>query len=43
MSSYVAGSRDCIEELVAQDDLEASAVEHTDGITWAADTVTPAS
>ena len=39
MSSYVAGSCDCIEELVAQDDLEASAVEHTDGITWAADTI----
>jgi len=41
MSTYIGGSRKCIAELVAHEDLEAATVEPTDGISWASDRLNP--
>ena len=40
MSTYVGGTRECIEEL-AREDLEAVAAEPSDGVTWASDQLNP--
>lgn len=42
MSTYIGGTRQCIEELVAHDDLEATIVDSADGVTWASDELNPA-
>jgi hypothetical protein len=39
MSTYVGASQQCIDELIAQNGLEAFAVLPSDGITWADDTI----
>lgn len=41
MSTYVGGTRQCIEELVAHKDLEAAVVDPADGITWLSDELNP--
>jgi hypothetical protein len=41
MSTYVGGSRDCIADLAASADLEAMAVQPTDGIAYDADRINP--
>ncbi len=41
MSTYVGGTRQCIAELIARDDLEAVTVEPSDGIAWAGDLLNP--
>jgi len=42
MSTYVGGTRQCIEELVAHHDLEATIIDSADGVTWASDELNPA-
>ncbi|HYZ55415.1 MAG TPA: hypothetical protein VE733_18195 [Streptosporangiaceae bacterium] len=37
MTTYVGGTRECIAELAAHPDLEAMAIEPSDGVTWASD------
>lgn len=41
MSTYVAGTRECIAELTARQNLEAMTVEPSDGVTWASDQLNP--
>ena len=41
MSTYGGGTQQCIAELIARDDLEAVAVEPSDGIAWAGDLLNP--
>jgi hypothetical protein len=41
MSTYVGGTRQCIEELVARRDLEAMIANPGDGITWQSDELNP--
>ena len=41
MSTYIGGTRKCITELVAHEDLEAMTVEPSDGITYDSDQVNP--
>lgn len=41
MSTYVGGTRQCVEELVDRDDLEAAIVDPADGVTWASDELNP--
>jgi hypothetical protein len=41
MSTYIGGTRKCIAELVAHDDLEAAIVDPADGVTWAGDELNP--
>jgi hypothetical protein len=41
-TTYVGGTRACIAELTAHPDLEAVAVQPSDGVTWASDQVNPA-
>ena len=42
MSTYIGGTRQCIEGLVAHDDLEATIIDSADGVTWASDELNPA-
>jgi hypothetical protein len=41
MTTYVGGSRECIEALLDDDRLEVLPVSVDQGITWEADTVNP--
>lgn len=41
MSTYLGGTRQCIEELAAHDGLEAVTVDPADGVTWASDKLNP--
>lgn len=41
MSTYVGGTRACVEAIVSHPDLEAAVVASTDGITWASDRLNP--
>jgi hypothetical protein len=41
MSTYVGGTRQCIEDLVAQRDLEALIADPADGVTWQSDNLNP--
>ncbi len=41
MSTYVGGTRECVEELVAHDELEAVIIDPADGVTWASDQLNP--
>src|SRR5262245_42984230 len=41
MCTYVGGTRECIEELAAHDELEAVVIDPADGVTWSADELNP--
>lgn len=41
MSTYIGGTRQCIGELVAHNDLEAVIVDPADGVTWQSDVLNP--
>jgi hypothetical protein len=41
MTTYIGGSRDCIQSLVADGNLEAMIVPVDQSVTWEADTLNP--
>jgi hypothetical protein len=41
VSTYIGGTWRCIQELIAQEELEAMIVEPADGVTWPSDTLNP--
>jgi hypothetical protein len=41
MTTYVGGTRECIAELTAHQDLEAMTIEPSDCVTWASDRINP--